>query len=344
MGKRSASTFTSAAAEIFCGVDVSAATLAAAVQHGSGPSWKRREFDNSAAGHRALIGWLAALGPRARVSLEATGVYSLDLALALDAVAGMEVAVLNPKTAHRFAQTLNRSKTDSADAVALAEYSRRMPFVPWRRPSRAALELRAVTRHVATLSEEHARLGNRLHAARSSHATPRCVRQDLARSMSGIQKRILRLRREAVALVGKDPQMQRRFQRLTGIAGVAETSAVQLLAELAALDPDMSVRQWVAHSGLDPAHRASGSSVHPPSRISRRGNRHLRRALYMPALVGVRFDPHFQAFYRSLLDRRKSKLQALIAVARKLLHAVYGIFKTDAPFDGAKLFPTLKIA
>jgi transposase len=62
----------------------------------------------------------------------------------------------------------------------------------------------------------------------------------------------------------------------------------------------MTVRQWVAHSGLDPAHQLSGSSVHKTSRISRHGNRHLRRALYMPALVGVRFDPHRKGFYNLL--------------------------------------------
>ena len=77
---------------------------------------------------------------------------------------GIRVAVLNPRRFHQFAETLRRSKTDAADAVALAEYSRRMPFVAWVRPSGAALELRAISRHMATLSEEQARLKNRLHA------------------------------------------------------------------------------------------------------------------------------------------------------------------------------------
>ena len=54
----------------------------------------------------------------------------------------------------------------------------------------------------------------------------------------------------------------------------------------------------------------------------------LRRALFTPALAGVRFDPHMKAFYTLLQQRQKSKMQALMAVARKLLHAIYGIFKT----------------
>ena len=327
-------------AMVFCGVDVSAATLAVAVQREE-QAMERREFANSGSGHKALIAWLGKRKTRARVSLEATGIYSLDLALALEAAEGIEVAVLNPKLVNRFAQTLRRSKTDAADAQALCEYSRRMPFTPWQAPSRSALQLRTLSRHLAALTVEQARGKNRLHAARGAAATPPCVVQDLKRSLASLQRRMVRLRREAIALVGGEEKLRQRFDLLTGIPGIAAISALQLLGELALLSPGMSVRQWVAHSGLDPAHQVSGSSVRRPSRISRAGSRHLRRALYMPALVAVRWDPHLKAFYEALLSRHKLKLQALIAVARKLLHAIYGIFKTQTPYEGRKLFPSL---
>jgi len=327
---------------LFCGIDVSAKTLAVAL-HQQDRGFQQREFANSSAGHTQLIAWLLKCGSAVRVSLEATGIYSLDLALALDVTEGIEVAVLNPKTVNRFAQTLRRSKTDKADAMALAEYSLRMPFVGWRRPSVEALELRAIGRHIAALTQDHTRLNNRLHAAEGSATTPRCVRQDLKRAMDGVHKRIVRLRRQAVAMVHREPELKRKFERLVAMPGIGETSAVQLLSELASLDPEMTVRAWVAMSGLDPAHRVSGTSVHAPSRISRHGNRHLRRALYMPALVGVRFDPYLRAFYEALQARQKTKLQSLMAVARKLLHAIFGIFKTDSDWDGAKLFPQLAL-
>jgi transposase len=328
-------------ATVFTGIDVSAATLAVAVQQEGRDGFRQKAFANSACGHKRLIAWLLECGGRVRVSLEATGTYSLDVALALDAAEGIEVAVLNPKTANQFAQTLRRSKTDAADAQALAEYSRRMEFVPWQRPSRGGLELRTLSRHIATLTEDHTRWGNRLHAAEASRTTPRCVLDDMKRARAAIAKRILKLRKEAVAMVGRDAQLTRKFEQLKSIKGIAETSAVQLLGELAGLDPEMTVRQWVAHSGLDPVHQVSGSSVHKPSRISRHGNSHLRRALYIPALVGVRHDPHMRVFYELLQSRHKTKLQALVAVARKLLHAIFGIFKTGTDYNGAKLFPYL---
>lgn len=326
---------------VFAGVDVSAKTLAVALQQEGKEGFQQREFANSKSGRRQLIAWLWKFKAQVRVALEATGIYSLDVALALDEATGIEVAVLNPKTANRFAQTLCRSKTDKADAVALAEYSRRMRFAPWQRPSETALGLRQISRYIAALTEEHTRSHNRLHAAQGSEMTPRCVRDDLKRSMADLKKRIAGLRRKAVAMIREDAELALKFQQLISVPGIAETSAVQLLSELAGLDPDMTVRQWVAHSGLDPVHHTSGSSVHKPSRISRHGNPHLRRALYMPALVGVRFDPHMKAFYNLLQARHKTKLQALIAVSRKLLHAIFGIFKTNTPYNGRKLFPEL---
>jgi transposase len=325
---------------VFCGIDVCAATLAVAIQQDD-QALEQREFANNASGHKALIACLHKRKARARVSLEATSIYSLDLALALDAVEQIEVAVLNPKVVNRFAQTLRRSKTDSADAQVLAEYSRRMPFTAWRAPNRNGLQLRTISRHISGLSVQHTREQNRLHAAQGSAATPGCVVLDLKRSLASLKRRIVKLRRQAMALLQLDEALRQRFELMISIPGIAQISALQLLGELAALPDEMSVRQWVAHSGLDPVHQDSGSSVHRPSRISRAGNRHLRRALYMPALVAVQHDPHLRAFYELLQNRHKAKLQALIAVVRKLLHAIYGVFRSQMPYDGHKLFPAL---
>jgi transposase len=328
---------------VFCGIEVSAATLAVAVIEQDQPL-QQRQFANRANGHKALISWLEKRKARVRVSLEATGIYSLDLALALHAAPHIEAAVLNPKMVNRFAQTLRRSKTDAADAMVLAEYSRRMPFSAWQPPSLSGLRLRAVGRHIAALVAQHTREQNRLHAAQSSRIVPGCVLQDLKRSLALLQRRIVKMRRETMALVRGDAQVEQRFQLLTGIPGIAATSAVQILGELLLLAPEMNVRQWVAHGGLDPVQQDSGTSVHKRSRISRAGNRHLRRALYMPALSAVRWDPHMKAFYEALQARHKTKLQALIAVARKLLHAIYGIFRSGTAYDGNKLFPQLATA
>jgi transposase len=251
--------------------------------------------------------------------------------------------VLNPKLVNRFQQTLARSKTDAADAVVLAHYSQRMPFTSWQRPGLNGLQLRALARHISALVSQQSREQNRLHALEYSSTAPRAVIDDLGRSLASVARRIVKMRAAAMEVIRADTQLNERFCLLTSIPGIAAISAIQLLAETVLLAPDLTARQWVAHSGLDPQHCISGTSVHKHTRISRLGNRHLRRALYMPALAAVRWDRHLKAFYEALQTRHKTKLQALIAVARKLLHAIYGIFKTQTPYDGNKLFPQLNL-
>ena len=98
------------------------------------------------------------------------------------------------------------------------------------------------------------------------------------------------------------------------------------------------MREWVAYAGLDVRHHDSGRSVRKPGRISKEGNVHLRRVLYMPALVASRSEPHVRAFYEKLAGRGKKPLVALVAVMRKLLHAIYGMLKHDQDFDGSKFY------
>jgi transposase len=291
---------------LYCGIDVSAKSLTVAIQRAGQPI-EQRSFPNNPNGHRALIVWLRKAKSPVRVSLEATGIYSLDLAFVLDVAEGIEVAVLNPKVANRFAQTIRRSKTDAADAEVLAEYTHRMPFTAWIVPSSSSMRLRSIVRHVESLSVQSAQNQNRLHAAHGS--IPGCVVQDLKRSVASLELRIAKLRCEAMTLVRQEDLLRKRYELLVSIPGIAQVSAMQLLAELSTLPSDLTVREWVAHSGLDPAHEISGSSVRKASRISRAGNRHLRRALYMPTLVASRCDPHAKAFFESLLARNKARLQ-----------------------------------
>ena len=321
-----------------CGVEVSAGLLLAGLEREGVPR-TRREFPNTPEGHKALVNWLGAPGRTVRVVMEATGLYGLDLALRLDVEAGLELMIANPRAVRHFAHTLmKRSKSDPLDTDVLVEFARRMPFQPGARPSPAALALQALARRLESLTGMHAAEKNRLHAAQLSPALPAAVVRDLQRSLRSLERAVQRLTREAVEVIRQDADLNLRYQLLLSACGIGPTSAVQILAQLAVLCPELDVRQWVAQAGLDPREHSSGSSVHKKPRISKTGNRHLRRALYMPALVALRHEPHLRAFYLHLLARGKAKMQALVAVMRKLLHAIFGMFKHRQTFDGSKLF------
>jgi transposase len=321
----------------FSGIEVGAQELAVSLQR-KGERKSLNTFPNQAQGHQAIVRHLRCPGRRVRVCLESTGVYGLDLALALGR-AGFEVMMANPRAVRHFATALmQRSKNDRIDAKVLLEFAMRMPFRAWVPPRPAALQLHALARRLEALTAMQAAEKSRWHAADATDTTPSALRRDLERSLRSLRRAIARLSAEAVKVIESDADLNLRYQLLRSAKGIGPTSAIQLLAELAVVPEGLDVRQLVAYAGLDPREYSSGTSVHKKVRISKAGNVHLRRALYMPALVAIRHQPHLCAFYQHLLGAGKLKMVALVAVMRKLLHAIYGMFKSQQPFDGAKVF------
>jgi transposase len=118
--------------ETVAGIDVSKDVLDVAVRRDE-QRLETARFDNDVGGHRKLVAWLTKRGCTARVVLESTGTYSLDVALALHRARGIAVMVANPRAVKQFAGALmQRSKTDLTAAAALREYAARMPFVVWQ--------------------------------------------------------------------------------------------------------------------------------------------------------------------------------------------------------------------
>ncbi|MCH8890196.1 MAG: IS110 family transposase [Myxococcales bacterium] len=323
---------------LLCGVDVGSKELVVAIESRSGRVWEG-VFRNNSAGHRQLIRRLTRNKATARVCVEATGIYHLDLCLALEQTKGIEIMVANPRVTKDFARAqLRRSKTDRTDALSLLEFVRRMEFEAWVPPSSAIRALRALSRRIQALLVTRAQEKNRLHADASVEATPLAIRESIERHIAAINAEIEVLTESALVGVRADSELDRRFALLVSVKGIAQASAITLLAELSVLPADMSARQWVAHSGLDPKHCESGTSVKGRVRISKVGNRHLRAALFLPAMVASQHEPRVHAYYEKLLGKGKKPMQALVAVMRKLLHAIHGMFKHDAHFDGTKFF------
>jgi transposase len=257
------------------GADVSARTIEVCVRQPDGTR-SRLEVPNDAAGHRKLISFLTKKGRRARVCLEATGYYGLDLAVALSRSQRTEVMVLNPRAARRFAEAImERSKTDVGDAEVLCVYAERMLFEPWKPPSEVALELRTLARRIHRLVQMKVEEKNRLHAARTWESF-RLVRNDIEVNIRHLDRRIERLESQALELIAVDDELGRIYHLLITIRGLAASSAIRLLGELSVLPEGMTARQWVAHAGLDPRQHQSGTSVHAPPRISKAGIRRRR--------------------------------------------------------------------
>lgn len=320
----------------FAGIDVGANELVLVIRK-NGTSFKPQKFANTPADHKRLVKKLVGM-PGIIVCLEATGVYHFDLAVALSD-AGVALMVVNPKSSHNFARALMKnSKTDAVDAETLAQYAERMDFVAWARPANEQIALRSFARRIDALTREKAASKNQLHALTASHETPKAVLRDARLSISQLEKRIARLSKEALVLIAKHPELERVYRLLTGVKGIADTSAIALMGELLLLPQGLTNREWVKFAGLDPRAHDSGKSVHKQARLSKAGNRHIRSALYMPAMSAKQHDPHVKAYFQHLVDNGKKPLQALCAVMRKLLHAIHGMLRDNMPFDNTRFY------
>ena len=318
------------------GIDVGASELIV-VMRKNGTAMKAQSFANAAADHARLIRTLTKT-PDLIVCLEATGLYHLDLAVALHD-AGLSVMVLNPKAAHNFAKVLlKHSKTDAVDADTLAQYAERMPYQPWTRPADAALTLRLFARRINALTHQKAMTKNQGHALSVTGGTPEAVQRDVALAIAQLEERIAILSREARAFIDAQPALRQPLAWLMTIKGVAQASAIALLGELLLLPQGLTHKQWVKFAGLDPQHFRSGTSIDKRARLSKTGNRYIRQALYMPALSAKAHDPYVKAFFEHLVAAGKTRLQAVCAVMRKLLHAMHGMLTHHQPFDNTRFY------
>ncbi|MCU1243446.1 MAG: hypothetical protein JWO71_4172, partial [Candidatus Acidoferrum typicum] len=176
------------------------------------------------------------------------------------------------------------------------------------------------------------------HAMGLSAAIPATVRRDIARSLQFHQRAMKKLRQQALLYIAADRRLQQRYELLRSVPGMGEISAVQTLAEVLLLPADRDVRQWV----LTPVW-IHGSTVRGLRYASTRAS--AKRATHICAgpctcrrWWQIRVEPHLRGFYEHLLARGKSKRQALVAVARKLLHAISGIFRSQLPYDGTRVY------
>lgn len=327
---------------VWVGIDVAAKTVEM-VSRRQGSNAKAMSFEQTPAGHRRLIGRLKRLEP-AGVVLEATGIYFLDLAVALDE-AGLAVAVINPRSARRFAELkLEHTKTDGVDAALLAEYAERMTPRRWRAPEPRQLALRDLGRQINRLNGARTQAKNRLHALQGKRSTLKLLIEDEREGIARLDQRIEKLEAAALELIAQCPRLSGQMQCLTAARGVGRVTAISVLGEFCVLPAHLKAAQVTRHAGLDVRLHDSGTSVKRPGRLSKAGNAYLRAALYMPAMSAIQHDPRAKAFYVALVARGKKKLQALCAVMRKYLTGLWFCFTHHVPFDSAELFDDRHLA
>ena len=321
-----------------CGIDVGAEKLDV-VHLRDGKKYGPSQFKNTSTDHKRLIFRITnGRKCQVRVVLEATGTFHLDLALALHHDELVEVMVVNPRASRHFAEAMmKRAKTDPVDASVLSNFAQRMEFQVWRPPSLEAFELQTLARRINQIKEDRQAETSRLFSREAVSAVGKSVIRDIKSHLNYLQARIKKLEIQAIKLIKKAPELSEKFDLLQSVCGISLKGGIQILAELAVLHGDLTPAQWVAFAGLDPRPKESGM-YKGQRKISKRGNKYLRKALYFPAITAATHQPSVRRYYLHLTNAGKKKMVAVIAVMRKLLHAIWGMFEHKLPFDGNKFY------
>lgn len=288
------------------GIDISKAGLDA--------YWHSREearsLPNSAEGFAALRDWVAQ-NDDVLIVFEATGAYHRGLERQLG-LAGLQFIKVNPKQARRFAQAIGRlAKTDSVDAKMLARMGVVLDLAPQGAEAEDVHELRELMTARRALIKDQVTAKTRLATAINP-----LVREQLCRRVDDIAADIQAWDKVIAQIAKTRGTLDERIRRLMTIPGIGRLTATAMLIDMPELG-HLDSKKIAALAGLAPMTQQSGKWQGKERIIGGRSS--LRRAIYMPALVAIRFNQDFEATYQHLLKAGKAKKVAITAVMRRMV-------------------------
>ena len=278
-----------------------------------------KRFENNPRGFRALIKWLGTT-PVARVVFEPTGPYHRAFEKAVSGK--FPLVKVNPLQARRFAEACGtRAKTDAVDARTLARLGAALALEPDEPASEKLLELRDLQIARTALVKERTRLRNRSQV--QSNAV---LKRQTKTRLALVERQIAELDAEIARRIAEDQSTARKRDILCSIPGLGSIATALVLTFLPEIGT-LGRKQAGSLAGLVPHSRESGQWK-GKSFISG-GRKSLRDALYMPALVAMRFNPDLKAKYNALREAGKPAKVAIVAIMRKLLETANALVKAD---------------
>lgn len=290
-------------------------------------------FTNNPKGFKALQHWLVKHGPysstRVHACMESTSRYGDALAQFLHQE-DYQVSLVNPRRTRHYADSqLTRTVNDTIDARLIADFcaSQRETLSPWEPLSPEHRQLRDLSRARQALVDDRERFANMLETATG------LARKTFLKQLRQLDRQVKALEQAIAQFVALVPRLQQQVALADSVIGVGLVTAATVIAELPPIEKIPQAAQAVALFGLDPIKKTSGSSVDTKARLSRMGSRRGRKALYMPAMVALRFNPVIRALGQRLQNKGRSGKYIVVAAMRKLLRLIYGVIKQGRPFD-----------
>jgi len=295
-----------------------------------------KTFPNTFKGFTSFVQWVKKLTDGSiavRFVMEATGVYHESLAYYLDDH-GLEVSIILPNKISNYARSLDiKTVTDKTASEAICLFGLERRTEKWKRPNVVFKKLRQLSRERGQLVQARTIAKNQLHAE-VSQAEPHIG--SVARTkklIAFINKQELEVKAEITELSKKDTAVNASIKIISSVSGIGLITAVNILAETNGFELIRNKRQLTSYAGYDVKEKQSGTSVKGKARISKQGNKYLRKSMHLPALTAIRHDQRFKAVFVRLVSKHGIKMKAVVAVQRKLLEMAYTVFKTNKPYE-----------
>jgi len=295
-----------------------------------------KAFANTPKGFDTLLAWLRKQTSESidtRFVMEATGVYHEAFANFLDDQS-KDVTIVLPNKMSNYMRTLDvKTITDKTSAEAIARFGLERNLEKWKKPRPIYFQMKQLTRERDQIVQERTVAKNQLHAEEAG-AYP--LKSSLARIKQRIKlfdKQEAAVIEELTELINQDGEVREVIDRMCSAPGIGLLTAAIILSETHGFELIRNKRQLASYAGFDVTEKQSGTSVKSKPRISKKGNKYLRKALYMPALSVVKSNEHFKAFFARLVGKHGIKMKAAVAVQRKLLELAYTLYKNKTTYD-----------
>lgn len=301
--------------------------------------YSHRKFANKETGFAALLKWLkknTIEGVSLRVVMEATGVYHQKFAYYLDDHQ-IDLTVVLPNKISNYMRTLSvKTITDDTCADAITLFGLERKLENWKRPKKIYRILQQLTRERDQIVCERVVIKNQIHAEKAEAAPNTRSISRLTQRLRLMNKQEKEIKLDIEECLRSDQSVKDIVDTICTIPGIGTLTAVIILAETNGFELIRNKKQLTSYAGLDVKEKQSGTSVKGKTKISKRGNRHLRKAMHFPALVAIRHDEHYKELFARLVSRHGIKMKAATAVQRKLLELTYILFKNQSVYDPEK--------
>jgi transposase len=309
------------------GIDVSKASFDVSFKE-KGELFHYFKFENNLKGFKKLS---KVLTNQDHCIMEATGPYYLSLAKFLFEN-GNKVSVVNPLQIKHFVRMrMVRSKTDKKDAKMIALYGETETPKLWEPNQKHVEMLQQNHTAIEGLQKQSTMLKNQIEALSQNPYLDNQVIKELKSLLQTLSRKIIKLENRMLEIVKQ--HYGETYEALNTIPGIGPKTAIFLIALTNNFNKFEDSKSFSSYVGLAPRIYQSGTSVNGRGHITKMGNRHLRKLLYLCSWTAKKWNKQCAQMYERLSEKGKPEKVIKIAIANKLLRQAFAVGTTLKSYD-----------